>query len=260
MVRAKQCTAKFRPLSCRHLPFTICVMRGSVYSFPVPYRAYRACMNTRWTEFLLHACSDLACIVDSGTLRSGISLGASPLICILHEHLCPVHSTTLQQSSVGKKRIYNCSSATQLFPSSLMAHQTVGLALIAVVFFVIRYLNGTDAPKIKGLPEVPGVPIFGSLLQLGDVHAKRAGAWVKKFGPVFQVRLGNRVCEHACKTVRNEFTESQRSADSVCKHLRERKAYLDHQPVCPYLPPYPTHLPYRCILFSGIHHRHIPMG
>ncbi|KAI4135814.1 MAG: hypothetical protein LQ347_000360, partial [Umbilicaria vellea] len=73
-----------------------------------------------------------------------------------------------------------------------MAHQTVGLALIAVVFFVIRYLNGTDAPKIKGLPEVPGVPIFGSLLQLGDVHAKRAGAWVKKFGPVFQVRLGNR--------------------------------------------------------------------
>ena len=74
-----------------------------------------------------------------------------------------------------------------------MAHQTVGIALIAALFFVIRYLNRTDFPKIKNLPEVPGVPIFGNLLQLGDEHPKRAGAWVKKFGPVFQVRLGNRV-------------------------------------------------------------------
>lgn len=76
-----------------------------------------------------------------------------------------------------------------------MAHQTVGIALIAVLFFVIRYLNRTDVPKIKNLPEIPGVPIFGNLMQLGDEHAKRAGAWVKKFGPVFQVRLGNRVRE-----------------------------------------------------------------
>lgn len=75
-----------------------------------------------------------------------------------------------------------------------MAHETIGIALIAVLFFVIQYFNRTDAPKIKSLPEVPGVPIFGNLLQLGDEHAKRAGAWVTKFGPVFQVRLGNRVC------------------------------------------------------------------
>lgn len=74
-----------------------------------------------------------------------------------------------------------------------MAHQTIGIALIAVLFFVIRYLNRTDAPKIKNLPEVPGVPMFGNLLQLGDEHSKKAGSWVKKFGPVFQVRLGNRV-------------------------------------------------------------------
>lgn len=47
-------------------------------------------------------------------------------------------------------------------------------------------------PKIKNLPEVPGVPIFGNLLQLGEHHAKVAAKWAKKFGPVFQVRLGNR--------------------------------------------------------------------
>jgi phenylacetate 2-hydroxylase len=76
-----------------------------------------------------------------------------------------------------------------------MAMQTLVFAAIAVVFFAIRYLNRTDVPKIKNLPEIPGVPIFGNLLQLGTEHAKVAGAWAKKYGPVFQVRMGNRVCK-----------------------------------------------------------------
>lgn len=71
--------------------------------------------------------------------------------------------------------------------------QSVAIAVIAVVFFLVRYLNQTDIPKIKNLPEVPGVPIFGNLIQLGDEHARRAREWVKKYGPVFQVRLGNKV-------------------------------------------------------------------
>jgi hypothetical protein len=74
-----------------------------------------------------------------------------------------------------------------------MAIQTLVFAAIAVVFFTIRYLNRTDVAKIKNLPEIPGVPIFGNLLQLGDEHAKKAGEWAKKYGPVFQVRMGNRV-------------------------------------------------------------------
>lgn len=76
-----------------------------------------------------------------------------------------------------------------------MGYQAVGTALVAILFFVVRYLNRTDVPKIKGLPEIPGVPIFGNLLQLGDSHAKRAGDWVSRYGPVFQVRLGNRVSD-----------------------------------------------------------------
>ena len=74
-----------------------------------------------------------------------------------------------------------------------MTIQVIALAVISVVYFVIRYLNRTNVPKIKDLPEIPGVPIFGNLLQLGNHHAKVAQKWAKQYGPVFQVRMGNRV-------------------------------------------------------------------
>jgi phenylacetate 2-hydroxylase len=76
-----------------------------------------------------------------------------------------------------------------------MTASTVAFAVLVLAYFIVRWLNRTDMPKIKGLPEIPGVPIFGNLLQLGEHHAKVAGSWAKKYGPVFQVRLGNRVCD-----------------------------------------------------------------
>jgi phenylacetate 2-hydroxylase len=79
-----------------------------------------------------------------------------------------------------------------------MTVQVIALAVISVVYFVIRYLNRTDVPKIKNLPEIPGVPIFGNLLQLGSHHAKVAQKWAKQYGPVFQVRMGNRVRARTC--------------------------------------------------------------
>lgn len=75
----------------------------------------------------------------------------------------------------------------------VMSIQTTGLAVLAIIYFIVRYLNRTDTPKIKNLPEIPGVPLFGNLLQFGDSHANVAQKLAKKFGPVFQVRLGNRV-------------------------------------------------------------------
>lgn len=75
----------------------------------------------------------------------------------------------------------------------IMGLQSIAVALIAVGFFLVRYLNRTDVPKIKNLTEIPGVPIFGSLIQLGEEHARVAAGWVKKYGAVFQVRLGNKV-------------------------------------------------------------------
>ncbi|GAB0136198.1 hypothetical protein EsDP_00004510 [Epichloe bromicola] len=73
-----------------------------------------------------------------------------------------------------------------------MSYQVIGIALVVVVYALVRFLDTTDIPKIKSLPEVPGVPIFGNLIQLGTDHAKVAQRWVKKYGPVFQTRLGNR--------------------------------------------------------------------
>lgn len=74
-----------------------------------------------------------------------------------------------------------------------MTVQTLAIAVVTVGYLIIKYLNRTDIPKIKGLPEIPGVPLFGNLLQLGVQHATVTGKWAKKFGPVFQVRMGNKV-------------------------------------------------------------------
>lgn len=64
--------------------------------------------------------------------------------------------------------------------------------LIALVYTAVKILDRTDIPKIKGLPEIPGLPIVGNLYGLGDNQAKKAAEWSKKYGPVFQVRMGNR--------------------------------------------------------------------
>ncbi|RFU35366.1 hypothetical protein B7463_g955, partial [Scytalidium lignicola] len=68
----------------------------------------------------------------------------------------------------------------------------VGFIFLAIIFAVIKYLNYTDTPKIKNLPEIPGIPLFGSLLRFGENHAIIAQKLAQKYGPVFQVRLGNR--------------------------------------------------------------------
>ena len=75
-----------------------------------------------------------------------------------------------------------------------MEYQIQAFALLSVLYFIYRFLYATDTPKVKNLPEIPGYPLFGSLFELGIAHAKVAGSWAKKYGPVFQARLGNRVC------------------------------------------------------------------
>lgn len=75
----------------------------------------------------------------------------------------------------------------------MASYEVIGIAAIAAVYFFLKFLNATDTPKIKGLPEIPGVPIFGNLIQLGTDHARVAQKWAAKYGPVFQTRLGNRV-------------------------------------------------------------------
>ena len=77
--------------------------------------------------------------------------------------------------------------------NNTMLSSQVVLALAATaIFLFIRYFSATDTPKIKGIPEIPGIPILGNLLELGTDHARVAQKWAAKYGPVFQTRLGNR--------------------------------------------------------------------
>ena len=62
-----------------------------------------------------------------------------------------------------------------------------------LLYLLYHYLTKTDIPRIPNLPEIPGYPLFGSLLELGSDHARVAQRWAKKYGPVFQVRMGNKV-------------------------------------------------------------------
>ncbi|KAH7038991.1 putative cytochrome P450 phenylacetate 2-hydroxylase [Macrophomina phaseolina] len=70
---------------------------------------------------------------------------------------------------------------------------------LTTLFLIFIFIAGlttwaskTDIPKVKGLPELPGVPIFGSLFLLGKHHARNCAKLKEKYGDVFQVRLGNR--------------------------------------------------------------------
>ncbi|KAF2668754.1 cytochrome P450 [Microthyrium microscopicum] len=73
-----------------------------------------------------------------------------------------------------------------------MLSPVVGVAILSVLYVLWKYVNATEQPKIKGLPEIPGLPLFGSLIELGQNHAKVAQKWSQKYGPVFQARLGTK--------------------------------------------------------------------
>ncbi|KAK3203607.1 hypothetical protein GRF29_106g69990 [Pseudopithomyces chartarum] len=92
-----------------------------------------------------------------------------------------------------------------------MTLPVVVAAAAVLLYLAYRFLYGTDTPHIKGLPEVPGLPLFGSLFELGTNHAKVAQGWAEKYGPVFQVRLGNRriVFANTFSSVRHLWITSQ---------------------------------------------------
>jgi hypothetical protein len=138
--------------------------------------------------------------------------------------------------------------------------QTVGIAIVTVLYLLIRYLNQTDVPRIQNLPEIPGIPIFGNLIQLGDEHARKAAEWAKKYGAVFQVRMGNRV-----RLFFFFLPLSRRSSRSAIEnhfrqHLRLGQIPLDHAPIQPDLAAHVAHLPQGRVQLTGVHHWHVSVG
>lgn len=129
---------------------------------------------------------------------------------------------------------------------------------VVVGILLYRFMYGTDTPHIKGLPEVPGLPVFGSLYELGTNHAKVAQGWAKKYGPVFQVRMGNRV------TTTHMFSMNHRLTSFPENRFRQlfrlRPPPLDHQPIRVNITPHASHLPQSRLLLPGLHYRHLPLG
>lgn len=70
------------------------------------------------------------------------------------------------------------------------------IALVVILLGLILIFDTTDVPYIKHLPSVPGFPILGNLSQLGSEQPRRLAVLSKKHGPVFQIRLGNKVSHH----------------------------------------------------------------
>jgi len=77
-------------------------------------------------------------------------------------------------------------------PSSWYA-QLMLVGIVLVVALSVFLLDSTDVPHIRNLPSVRGVPILGNLAQLGGDQPRVLAKMSKKYGPVFQIRLGNKV-------------------------------------------------------------------
>lgn len=76
-------------------------------------------------------------------------------------------------------------------PASTLLFQLVVVSFILLIVAIIAF-DRTDVPHIKILPAVPGLPIFGSLIQLGQSHPIAYQKLARKYGPVYQIRLGNK--------------------------------------------------------------------
>jgi len=69
-----------------------------------------------------------------------------------------------------------------------MSYIVAILGIFLAIFIVGQFLFKDEQRKIEGIPEIPGWPIVGNLLQLGSDHAAVCMKWANKYGPVFQVR------------------------------------------------------------------------
>lgn len=70
---------------------------------------------------------------------------------------------------------------------------TVLICLRLFAVLALWLIGRTDVPYIEKLPAVHGIPILGNLVQLGTEQPRRLAELSRKYGPVFQIRLGNRV-------------------------------------------------------------------
>ncbi|EXJ63180.1 phenylacetate 2-hydroxylase [Cladophialophora yegresii CBS 114405] len=100
--------------------------------------------------------------------------------------------------------------------SELLNTSFAWVAIFAGLVFlvgVVLIFDTTDVPHIRHMPSVPGLPILGSLAQLGSEQPRRLAELSKKYGPVFQIRLGNKrfVVANSFDSVRQLWVGNQSS-------------------------------------------------
>jgi phenylacetate 2-hydroxylase len=76
-------------------------------------------------------------------------------------------------------------------------------AFVVLGYLLYKLLYGTETPHIKGIPEVPGLPLIGNLIQFGSRHPKVAQELAQKYGPVYQVRFGTKVRTDSSRDMRD---------------------------------------------------------
>lgn len=76
---------------------------------------------------------------------------------------------------------------------AIFRESAIFVLVVVLLTALVKKTNKTDIAKIENLPELPGVPLFGSLFLLGRHHARNCARLAKDYGDVFQARLGNRV-------------------------------------------------------------------
>ncbi len=157
-------------------------------------------------------------------------------------------------------------------PFYLLIRTILICAIPFVIVLALWLYDTTDIPYIENLPAVPAIPILGNLLQLGTEQPRRLFELSKKYGPIFQIRLGNRVrhlpfplssfpYHNPPKDKLNQQHQTNKSPEIRRRnHLRLRQTTLDQQPIQPHLPPHAAHLPQRPLLLPRLHNRHLPMG
>lgn len=102
-------------------------------------------------------------------------------------------------------------------------------ACFTLIVLLVWLFDSTDVPYIKSIPSIPGLPIVGNLIQLGTEQPRRFANLSKKYGPVFQVRLGNKV--RSTRTEDSGVASDPLTAICSCEQLRIYQATLDQQPV-----------------------------
>jgi hypothetical protein len=71
--------------------------------------------------------------------------------------------------------------------------RTVLICLGLSALLALWLFDRTDVPYIEKRPAIPAIPILGNVVQLGTEQPRRPAELSRKYGPVFQIRLGNHV-------------------------------------------------------------------